>query len=95
MSTDQSFPSSTSTSPPPYHPQLWAPGLFNHHLRGRIETSDTVTNVSRLFSPPCRIIAKIDDEMLSYYCNEDIFLLEVRQVEEDHLYNITFTELMN
>lgn len=47
-----------------------------------------------LFCLFCRIIAKIDDEMLSYYCNEDIFLLEVRQVEED-LYNITFTELMN
>lgn len=39
-----------------------------------------------------RITAKIDDDMLSYYCNEDIFLLEVRQVEED-LFDITLTEL--
>lgn len=30
--------------------------------------------------------------MLSYYCNEDIFLLEVRQLEED-LFDITLTEL--
>lgn len=39
-----------------------------------------------------RITAKIDDEMLAYYCNEDIFLLEVRQIEED-LFDITLTEL--
>ncbi|XP_055707711.1 protein grainyhead isoform X11 [Phlebotomus papatasi] len=38
------------------------------------------------------ITAKIDDDMLSYYCNEDIFLLEVRQLEED-VFDITFTEL--
>lgn len=41
-----------------------------------------------------RITAKIDDDMLSYYCNEDIFLLEVQQVEDD-LYDITLTELPN
>lgn len=41
-----------------------------------------------------RITAKIDDDMISYYCNEDLFLLEVRQVEED-LYDITFSELPN
>lgn len=39
-----------------------------------------------------RNTAKIDDDMLSYYCNEDIFLLEVRQIEED-LFDITLTEL--
>lgn len=39
-----------------------------------------------------RITAKIDDDMLSYYCNEDIFLLEVRQLEED-LFDITLAEL--
>ncbi|XP_059615608.1 protein grainyhead isoform X2 [Phlebotomus argentipes] len=38
------------------------------------------------------ITAKIDDDMLSYYCNEDIFLLEVRQLEED-VFDITFSEL--
>ncbi|XP_070496372.1 protein grainyhead isoform X4 [Chironomus tepperi] len=40
------------------------------------------------------ITAKIDDDMISYYCNEDLFLLEVRQIEED-LFDITFTELPN
>ncbi|KAM7343065.1 grainy head isoform 6-T8 [Cochliomyia hominivorax] len=40
------------------------------------------------------ITAKIDDDMISYYCNEDIFLLEVQQLEEE-LYDITLTELPN
>lgn len=43
-----------------------------------------------------RITAKIDDEMLAYYCNEDLFLLEVRPAgssEDEPLYDITFVEL--
>lgn len=43
-----------------------------------------------------RITAKIDDEMLAYYCNEDLFLLEVRPAGdngEERLYDITFVEL--
>ncbi|XP_066248632.1 protein grainyhead isoform X1 [Euwallacea similis] len=40
------------------------------------------------------IIAKIDDDMVAYYCNEDLFLLELKTVDED-LYNITFVELMD
>lgn len=43
-----------------------------------------------------RITAKIDDEMLAYYCNEDMFLLEVRPAgasEDEPLYDITFVEL--
>lgn len=45
----------------------------------------------------CRITAKIDDDMLAYYCNEDLFLLEVRQVPtaEEELYDITFVELQD
>lgn len=39
-----------------------------------------------------RITARIDDDMIRHYCNEDIFILEVRQYEED-LYDITLTEL--
>ncbi|XP_045491129.1 protein grainyhead isoform X4 [Colias croceus] len=42
------------------------------------------------------ITAKIDDEMLAYYCNEDLFLLEVRPAgssEDEPLYDITFVEL--
>ncbi|XP_016947076.1 protein grainyhead isoform X10 [Drosophila biarmipes] len=40
------------------------------------------------------ITAKIDDDMISFYCNEDIFLLEVQQIEDD-LYDVTLTELPN
>ncbi|KAJ8736372.1 hypothetical protein PYW08_007028 [Mythimna loreyi] len=42
------------------------------------------------------ITAKIDDEMLAYYCNEDLFLLEVRPAgagDDERLYDITFVEL--
>uniref|UniRef100_A0A182J3R4 GRHL1/CP2 C-terminal domain-containing protein n=1 Tax=Anopheles atroparvus TaxID=41427 RepID=A0A182J3R4_ANOAO len=38
------------------------------------------------------ITARIDDEMIRHYCNEDIFTLEVQRYEED-LYDITLTEL--
>lgn len=59
-----------------------------------IEFDECNNNWENLFSFPhiYRITAKIDDDMLSYYCNEDIFLLEVRQLEED-LFDITLTEL--
>ncbi|XP_060516363.1 protein grainyhead isoform X4 [Cylas formicarius] len=40
------------------------------------------------------ITAKIDDDMVAFYCNEDLFLLEVKAVDED-LYDITFVELTN
>jgi len=42
-----------------------------------------------------RIIAKIDDDMLKYYCNEDLFLLEIKQVEGDDAFEITLVELMD
>uniref|UniRef100_A0A6E8VMG9 Grh/CP2 DB domain-containing protein n=1 Tax=Anopheles coluzzii TaxID=1518534 RepID=A0A6E8VMG9_ANOCL len=38
------------------------------------------------------ITARIDDDMIRHYCNEDIFILEVQRYEED-LYDITLTEL--
>ncbi|XP_075215514.1 grainy head isoform X2 [Lycorma delicatula] len=42
------------------------------------------------------IIAKIDDDMLKYYCNEDMFLLEVRHSDEsEDLLDITLVELMD
>lgn len=42
------------------------------------------------------IIAKIDDEMLKYYCNEDVFLLEVRHSDEsEDLLDIILVELMD
>ncbi|CAB0000974.1 unnamed protein product [Nesidiocoris tenuis] len=40
------------------------------------------------------ILAKIDEEMLTYYCNEDLFLLEVRHSEEsEDLLDIILVEL--
>lgn len=42
----------------------------------------------------CSIIAKIDDDMVAYYCNEDLFLLEVKAVDDD-IYDLTFVELMD
>lgn len=63
--------------------QLWIEGFWINFL----------INLPCFFSEISnRITAKIDDDMLSYYCNEDIFLLEVRQLEED-LFDITLTEL--
>ncbi|CAH0562064.1 unnamed protein product [Brassicogethes aeneus] len=40
------------------------------------------------------ITAKIDDDMVAYYCNEDLFLLELKAVDEE-LFDITFVELMD
>ncbi|CAL4066675.1 unnamed protein product, partial [Meganyctiphanes norvegica] len=37
------------------------------------------------------IIAKVDDEMLRHYCNEDVFLMEVQLRDES--YEITLIEL--
>jgi hypothetical protein len=31
------------------------------------------------------MLAKIDDDMLMFYSNEDVFLMQVRQVEEDNV----------
>ncbi|CAH1103514.1 unnamed protein product [Psylliodes chrysocephalus] len=39
------------------------------------------------------IIAKIDDDMVAYYCNEDLFLLELKAV--DDAVDVTFVELMD
>lgn len=39
------------------------------------------------------ITAKIDDDMIKYYCNEDVFLLEVTHSKDDlldiHLIELT------
>ncbi|XP_056645184.1 protein grainyhead-like isoform X3 [Diorhabda sublineata] len=40
------------------------------------------------------IIAKIDDDMVAYYCNEDFFLIDLKAVDED-IFDITLVELMN
>ncbi|GLH11960.1 Protein grainyhead [Gryllus bimaculatus] len=41
------------------------------------------------------ITAKIDNDMLKYYCNEDLFLLEIKQGDSDDSYDITLVELMD
>ncbi|XP_021919212.1 protein grainyhead isoform X4 [Zootermopsis nevadensis] len=41
------------------------------------------------------IIAKIDDDMLKYYCNEDLFLLEIKQVEGEDAFEVTLIELID
>ncbi|CAG4964918.1 unnamed protein product [Colias eurytheme] len=62
--------------------------------RARTSTPPLSERVMLVF---CTLItAKIDDEMLAYYCNEDLFLLEVRPAgssEDEPLYDITFVEL--
>ncbi|GJQ68080.1 grh [Trypoxylus dichotomus] len=40
------------------------------------------------------ILAKMDDDMVAYYCNEDLFLLELKTVDDD-LLDITFVELLD
>jgi transcription factor CP2-like protein len=46
------------------------------------------------------IIAKIDDDMLRHYCNEDVFLMQVMVTEgpggeETMVYDITLSELQS
>lgn len=39
-----------------------------------------------------RIMAKIDDDMLKFYCNEDLFLLEVHQSADKESLDIILIE---
>jgi len=39
------------------------------------------------------VTATIDDAMIQHYCNEDTFLLEIRQAEQDGAYHITLIEV--
>ncbi|KAG8225911.1 hypothetical protein J437_LFUL005947 [Ladona fulva] len=42
------------------------------------------------------ILAKIDDDMLKYYCNEDSFLLDIKPAADgEDAFDITLTELMD
>lgn len=38
-------------------------------------------------------MAKIDDDMLKHYCNEDLFILEITTSSEEGMYDITLKEL--
>ena len=42
-----------------------------------------------------RIMAKIDDDMLKHYCNEDLFIMEITTSTEDGMYDITLKELFD
>lgn len=44
---------------------------------------DFITFILIDFYCVLRITAKIDNDMLKYYCNEDSFLLEVRHAEDN------------
>lgn len=50
----------------------------------------SLTHLSSL--PPFSVMAKVDDEMLRHYCNEDIFLMEVQHRDAES-YDLTLTEL--
>jgi transcription factor CP2-like protein len=46
------------------------------------------------------IVAKIDDDMLRHYCNEDVFLMQVMVTEgpggeETSVYDITMSEIQS
>ncbi|XP_073957703.1 grainy head isoform X2 [Choristoneura fumiferana] len=66
-----------------------------HAIENKYKISSTAIN--NLYRKNKKgITAKIDDEMIAYYCNEDLFLLEVRPAgasEDEPLYDITFVEL--
>ena len=38
-------------------------------------------------------MAKVDDEMLRHYCNEDVFLMDVQPRDGDSYYDLTLIEL--
>lgn len=41
---------------------------------------------------PYSVVAKVDDDMLRHYCNEDLFLMEVQHRDADS-YDLTLIEL--
>lgn len=54
------------------------------------------TSVNMLYRKNCKgIMAKIDDDMLKHYCNEDLFIMEITTSTEDGMYDITLKELFD
>ncbi|XP_043239158.1 protein grainyhead-like isoform X16 [Amphibalanus amphitrite] len=39
------------------------------------------------------VVATMDDDMIAHYCNEDTFLLEIRQAEQEGAFDITLIEV--
>lgn len=46
------------------------------------------------FNYRCRITVKVDDDMLTHYCNEDTFLLDINRLDNG-CYDVTLIELAN
>ncbi|XP_046393209.1 uncharacterized protein LOC124161070 isoform X2 [Ischnura elegans] len=71
-----------------------AAGLLNAiENKYKISTS----SISNLYRKNKKgIMAKIDDDMLKYYCNEDLFILDIKPSPDgEDTFDITLTELMD
>ncbi|CAG0881525.1 unnamed protein product [Cyprideis torosa] len=53
-----------------------------------------VSTIKHIFRRNKRgIRARIDDDMLTYYCNEDIFIISINKIDNEETYEITLTEV--
>jgi len=56
----------------------------------------SASSINMLYRKNCKgILAKIDDEMLKHYCNEDVFILEITTSTEEGMYDVTLKELFD
>lgn len=69
----------------------WQYNILIYNINNISLVKVLITIISFVF----RIIARIDDDMLKYYCNEDLFLLDIKQVEGDDVFEVTLIELMD
>lgn len=63
-------------------------------IESKYKLSAATINV--LYRKNCKgILAKIDDDMLKHYCNEDLFILEITTSTEEGMYDVTLKELFD
>ncbi|CAB3364174.1 Hypothetical predicted protein [Cloeon dipterum] len=63
-----------------------------HAIESKYKISTSA--ISNLYRKNRRgIIAKLDDDMLRYYLNEDLFIVEFKQVKDEDLYEVTLCEV--
>jgi len=56
----------------------------------------SASSINMLYKKNCKgILAKIDDDMLKHYCNEDVFILEITTSSEEGMYDVTLKELFD
>jgi len=56
----------------------------------------SASSINMLYRKNCKgILAKIDDDMLKHYCNEDVFILEIATSSEEGMYDVTLKELFD